>query len=103
MNTKVPVSVKVLSIVSMSIGIMSLVFSWIYGTYILFAIGAVVTSKIAGNKAAGMDTGKYATFAKTGFITGVIGIICNAIAMIIWIALFVLGTAASIMQSIYYW
>ena len=98
MNTRVPVSVRVLSIVSMAVGLMSLVFCWAYGAYILFAIGAVVTSKIAGNKAAGMDTGKYATFAKTGFITGVIGIICNVIAMIIWIALMVLGTAASIMQ-----
>ena len=98
MNTRVPVSVRVLSIVSMAVGIMSLVFCWAYGAYILFAIGAVVTSKIAGNKANGMDTGKFATFAKTGFITGVIGIIANAIAMIIWIALMVLGTAASIMK-----
>lgn len=98
MNTRVPVSVRVLSIVSMAVGIMSLVFCWAYGAYILFAIGAVVTSKIAGNKANGMETGKFATFAKTGFITGVIGIIANAIAMIIWIALMVLSTAASVMQ-----
>ena len=98
---RVPVSVRVLSIVSMAIGIMSLVFCWAYGAYIIFAIGAVVTSKIAGNKAAGMDTGKYATFAKTGHITGVIGIIANAIAITIWIALFVLGTAVSVAQWAY--
>ena len=97
---RVPVSVRVLSIVSMAVGIMSLVFCWVYGSYILFAIGAVVTSKIAGNKAAGMDTGKYATFAKTGFITGIIGIVANAIVLMV----IVLGTALTIAQKAkYYW
>ena len=97
---RVPVSVRVLSIVSMAVGIMSLAFFWVYGSYILFAIGAVVTSKIAGNKAAGMDTGKYATFAKTGFITGIIGIVANAIVLMV----IVLGTALTIAQKAkYYW
>lgn len=92
---RVPVSVRVLSIVSMVAGIMSLVFWWAYGAYIVFAIGGVVTSKIAGNKAAGMDTGKYATFAKTGFITGVIGIVANAIVLMV----VVFGTALHILQK----
>lgn len=97
-QVKVPASVKVLSIVSMAVGIFSLVFCWAYGAYIIFAIGAVVTSKIANNKANGMDTGRFATFAKTGFITGIIGIILNVIALIVWIAIFAAGIAADIMK-----
>lgn len=83
-----PVAVKVLSIVSLVTGIVGLVFCWCYGSLILTSIAAIVTSTIAKNKANGMITGKNASMAKAGKITGIIGLILNILSVVIWAVIY---------------
>ncbi len=89
---RTPVVVKVLSIVSMVCGIFGLVFCWYpFGVFGLFSIGALVTSTIGNNKACGGFFGKFTSMNKAGKITGIIGIIINVIALVIWVALMMRG------------
>jgi len=96
---RVPVPVRVLSIVSTVCGVMGIVFCWCYGSFIVASIAALVTSNIAKNKACDIEYGKYTTMIKTGKITGIIGIITNVLAFIIIIALIALGSIGILMDS----
>ena len=82
---RVPVPVRVLSIVSTVCGAMGLLFSWCYGGFIVSSIAALITSNIANNKSYGIDYGKYTTMIRTGRITGIIGIIANVLTFIFFI------------------
>ena len=93
---RVPVATKVLSGVSMGTGIFGLIFCWYpLGIFGLFSIAALVTNSIGKNKANGLIIGKFGGMAKAGKITGIIGVILNAIGLIIWCILAALGEAAS--------
>ena len=84
-NPRVPVPVRVLSITSTVCGIMGLAFCWVFGGFLISSIAAVVTSFIATKKSNNNFYGKYSTLMKTGKITGIIGIIANSLAFIIFI------------------
>ena len=90
-NFRVPVPVRVLSIVSTASGAMGLIFCWCYGGFIFASITALVTSCIANNKSYGNDYGKYTTMTKTGKILGIVGIIANAITALIFTFLIAFG------------
>ena len=93
---RVPVATKVLSGVSMGTGIFGLIFCWYpLGIFGIFSIAALVTNSIGKNKANGLIIGKFGGMAKAGKITGIIGVILNAIGLIIWCFLIALGEAAS--------
>ena len=82
---RIPVAVKVLSIVALATGIFGLIFCWYpYGIFMIFSIAALVTRSIATSKAMGMYCGKFASMAKAGMITGIIGLVFNIVSLIIW-------------------
>lgn len=92
-NYRVPVPVRVLSIISTASGAMGLIFCWCYGGFIFASITALVTSCIAKNKSYSNDYGKYTTMTKTGKILGIVGIIANAVTALVFTFLLAFGVA----------
>jgi hypothetical protein len=73
-----------MGLVSLILGIVSLVFACCWGGGFLFGVGAVVLGVLGGNAAkAGEATN--AGQAKAGLITGIIGVVLSVLA---WIAIF---------------
>ena len=97
-NAGVPAATRVLSIVSMVTGIVGLALCWCYGMLIASSIAALITGSIAKNKANGAYLGTCSKKLKVGKVTGIIGLIINAII------LFIIGFAAGFsMSSGYYY
>lgn len=100
-NETIPPAARVLSIVSLVTGIVGLVFFYCYGMFIISSIAALVTGNIAKQKANGVYLGKYASMLKAGKITGIIGIILNAVFIVILAIVFAAGMAKGL-DSMYY-
>ena len=75
-----PASAKILGLISMICGLVSLVSCYVGFS---FAIPALILSGIASRKAPGVPNGK----AKVGKITGIFGIILSVISFIAYVAL----------------
>ena len=101
-NGTIPPAARVLSIVSLVTGIVGIVFFYCYGMFIVSSIAALVTGNIANQKANGVYLGKYAGMLKAGKITGIIGIVLNAIFLVIMGIALGAGMAEGIMDSMYY-
>ena len=87
---------KILSIISMVCGLVSLVSC--YGGFVP-GIAAIVLASIAGNKAPGVPN----TMTKVGKITGIIGIIVSALCLIGYIVLVAIGTVSEMGSSYSYY
>ncbi len=98
---EMPTASKVLSIIALVCGILSLPMSIAYGSGLFFGIAAIIMGNIAGNKAAevGLTNGK----ANTGKKLGIAGTIVSGVLLfIIIIALVAAGEAINYGYSYYY-
>jgi hypothetical protein len=80
-----PTSAKILGLICMICGLVSLVSCYVGFAY---SIPALILSSIASKKAPGIPNGK----AKVGKITAIIGIVVSVICFIVYVALVATGT-----------
>lgn len=83
---KLPTSAKILGLISMICGLLSLVSCYVG---FMYSIPALILASIASKQAPGVPNGK----AKVGRITGIIGIVVSVISFIAYIVLMSTGTA----------
>ena len=90
-----PTSAKILGLISMICGLLSLVSCHVGFAY---SIPALILANIASKKAPGIPNGK----AKVGKITAIIGIVVSVICFIIYVALVAAGTESFMEMEPFY-
>lgn len=90
-----PTSAKILGLISMICGLLSLVSCYVGFAY---SIPALILANIASKKAPGIPNGK----AKVGKITAIIGIVVSVICFIIYVALVAAGTESFMEMEPFY-
>ena len=90
-----PTSAKILGLISMICGLLSLVSCYVGFAY---SIPALILANIASKKAPGIPNGK----AKVGKITAIIGIVISVICFIIYVALVAAGTESFMEMEPFY-
>ena len=90
-----PTSAKILGLISMICGLLSLVSCYVGVAY---SIPALILANIASKKAPGIPNGK----AKVGKITAIIGIVVSVICFIIYVALVAAGTESFMEMEPFY-
>lgn len=90
-----PTSAKILGLISMICGLVSLVSCYVGFAY---SIPALILANIASKKAPGIPNGK----AKVGKITAIIGIVVSVICFIIYVALVAAGTESFMEMEPFY-
>jgi hypothetical protein len=101
-TAELPTASKILSIIALVCGIISLPMALAYGTGLFFGIAAIITGNIANNKATavGLTSGK----ARTGKKLGIAGTIVGGIIFFLFIIIAVAaGEAISHSSSYYYY
>lgn len=90
-----PTSAKILGLISMICGLVSLVSCYVGFAY---SIPALILANIASKKAPGIPNGK----AKVGKITAIIGIVISVICLIVYVALVAAGTESFMEMEPFY-
>lgn len=90
-----PTSAKILGLISMICGLVSLVSCYVGFAY---SIPALILANIASKKAPGIPNGK----AKVGKITAIIGIVVSVICFIVYVALVAAGTESFMEMEPFY-
>lgn len=90
-----PTSAKILGLISMICGLVSLVSCYVG---FMYSIPALILANIASKKAPGIPNGK----AKVGKITAIIGIVVSVICFIIYVALVAAGTESFMEMEPFY-
>ena len=90
-----PTSAKILGLISMICGLVSLVSCYVG---FMYSIPALILASIASKKAPGIPNGK----AKVGKITAIIGIVVSVICFIIYVALVAAGTESFMEMEPFY-
>ena len=90
-----PTSAKILGLISMICGLVSLVSCYVGFAY---SIPALILANIASKKAPGIPNGK----AKVGKITAIIGIVISVICFIVYVALVAAGTESFMEMEPFY-
>lgn len=90
-----PTPAKILGLISMICGLLSLVSCYVGFAY---SIPALILANIASKKAPGIPNGK----AKVGKITAIIGIVVSVICFIIYVALVAAGTESFMEMEPFY-
>ena len=90
-----PTSAKILGLISMICGLVSLVSCYVGFAY---SIPALILANIASKKAPGIPNGK----AKVGRITAIIGIVVSVICFIVYVALVAAGTESFMEMEPFY-
>lgn len=90
-----PTSAKILGLISMICGLVSLVSCYVGFAY---SIPALILASIASKKAPGIPNGK----AKVGKITAIIGIVVSVICFIVYVALVAAGTESFMEMEPFY-
>jgi beta-lactamase regulating signal transducer with metallopeptidase domain len=90
-----PTSAKILGLISMICGLVSLVSCYVG---FMYSIPALILANIASKKAPGIPNGK----AKVGKITAIIGIVVSVICLIAYVALVAAGTESFMEMEPFY-
>jgi hypothetical protein len=90
-----PTSAKILGLISMICGLLSLVSCYVGFVY---SIPALILSSIASKQAPGIPNGK----ARVGKITAIIGIVVSVICFIVYVALVAAGTESFMEMEPFY-
>lgn len=90
-----PTSAKILGLISMICGLVSLVSCYVG---FMYSIPALILANIASKKAPGIPNGK----AKVGRITAIIGIVVSVICFIVYVALVAAGTESFMEMEPFY-
>lgn len=90
-----PTSAKILGLISMICGLVSLVSCYVG---FMYSIPALILANIASKKAPGIPNGK----AKVGKITAIIGIVVSVICFIVYVALVAAGTESFMEMEPFY-